>query len=494
MSDVDASLTDQAENEPRALPDASFKVDSSSLGDDEMDFANAMGFGGDAPASKPARESRSASEKPAVDAAPSEPEATEPPDVDDALEAPAPDDSPDPETETSVEHAAKHAHDAISPPDPDLDDPRAPDDTAHCAEHDWEDIHPRPAADGDQAALQAHADQILADPATQPASVAGLPANADDTPARAELDAAARELAKLTDRLADRELELNRLREAFETEVAKQASEGKDLEGLHSELSTLSDERDQLIDQLALAHDQLGEAQNKREQLAASLRAARGALIPLPEGERALRSEVLGLRSRLDEVGVENVRLSSELASVATELSIATARVEDRQHEIDHHVDRTAQLEEQLGAKDVQVEAAKAEHRELLELSTRLQAENGELRSTQAALEETLQARDLEIAAREEQLRVTREGLSARDEQLSELADRLEAERRRAEGLEASIERDRVERDGLLAKIDRRETRIARLSETLARIEDAMGRPLAAGPAHDETPSRPKRD
>ena len=150
-----------------------------------------------------------------------------------------------------------------------------------------------------------------------------------------ELEASQRERARLTDRLAERELEIARLREAFEVEVARQASEGKDLEGLQSELTTLCVERDQLIDELALAHAELAEVRDKREQLAASLRSARGALIPLPEGERALRSEVLGLRSRLDEVGQENVRLSAELASVATELSIATARVEDRQHDQD---------------------------------------------------------------------------------------------------------------------------------------------------------------
>ena len=38
-------------------------------------------------------------------------------------------------------------------------------------------------------------------------------------------------------------------------------------------------------------------------------------------------------------------------------------------------------------------------------------------------LEETLQARDLEIAAREEHLRVTRDGLDVRDAQMVDLAD-----------------------------------------------------------------------
>ncbi len=484
MSDVDASLTDQAGDEPRALPDASFKVDSSSLGDDEMDFAKAMGFAGDAPSPKPVRASRSASEEPAVDAARPEPEiaAMRPPEQDDAAAASSPEDS----AGTSAEADDDGPCGAGTSAGPETDDPTHASDSEP-SEHDWEEIHPRPAADGDQATLQARADEILADHGTASASIAGTSASADHGPQRAALEAAQRELAKLTDRLADRELELGRLREAFEAEVARQASEGKDLEGLRSEMSTLSDERDQLIDQLSLAHDQIAESKSKQEQLAASLRAARGALIPLPEGERALRSEVLGLRSRLDELGQENLRLSSELASIATELSIATARVEDRQHEIDHHVDRAAELEAALAAKDAQVEEATAEHRELLELSTRLQAENSELRSTQAALEETLQARDLEIAAREEQLRVTREGLAARDDQLSELADRLDAERRRAEALDATIERDRLERDALLAKIDRRETRIARLSETLARIEDAMGRTTtAAAPEQNE--------
>ena len=493
MPDDDASLTDQAEHETRALPDASFKVDSSSLGDDEMDFAKAMGFSGDAPAPKPAPASRSASDQPSVESArpetdpETESEAESAPgaatDTRDALPVePTPDDvsadvpEPEPGPERRGEEARDETRAAAAP---------------EASGHDWEDIHPRPAADGDQATLQARADQILADPGG--ASADGSKGDVDGPRPEAP-GAAQRELAKLSDRLADRELELTRLREAFEAEVARQGSEGKDLDGLQSEMSTLCDERDQLIDQLSLAHDHLAESESKREQLAASLRAARGALIPLPEGERAMRAELLGLRSRLDEVGQENVRLSAELASVATELSIATARVEDRQHEIDHHVDRAGELEAQLAARDVQVEEAMGKHRELLELSTRLQAENSELRSTQAALEETLQARDLEIAAREEQLRVTREGLAARDDQLAELADRLDTERRSASSLEATIARDRLERDGLLAKIERRETRIARLCETLARIEDAMGRPIPTASDPDETSRRPQHD
>ena len=102
------------------------------------------------------------------------------------------------------------------------------------AEHDWEEIHPRPAADGDQATLQARAEEILADQGDASSAISGATSGTSaaegHAPRPAELDAAQRELAKLTDRLADRELELTRLREAFEAEVARQASGGKDLE------------------------------------------------------------------------------------------------------------------------------------------------------------------------------------------------------------------------------------------------------------------------
>jgi len=129
MSDVDASLTHQAEDEPRALPDASFKVDSSSLGDDETDFAKAMGFAGDAPTPKPARASRSAAEEPAAD-------------------LPA---------DRSAEADEEESQDAGAGSDPEPGDQPAAT-VPQASDRDWEDIHPRTAADGDQATLQARAD------------------------------------------------------------------------------------------------------------------------------------------------------------------------------------------------------------------------------------------------------------------------------------------------------------------------------------------------
>ncbi|MCR9096897.1 MAG: hypothetical protein NXI30_21970, partial [bacterium] len=122
-----------------------------------------------------------------------------------------------------------------------------------------------------------------------------------------------------------------------------------------------------------------------------------------------------------------------------------------------------------------QTEAAIAQHREALTLATRLQAENNELRSAQAALEETLQARDLEIAAREEHLRVTREGLSTRDAQLVDVKEHLQEERHRIEALEADLERAEIDKSVLLDKVARRESRIATLTNTLGQIEEAMG-------------------
>jgi len=68
--------------------------------------------------------------------------------------------------------------------------------------------------------------------------------------------------------------------------------------------------------------------------------------------------------------------------------------------------------------------------------------------------------------------------LEASQRELARLTDRL-------------AERERVERDGLMAKIARREARIASLSETLARVEDAMGR--SSAPEENGTASRSSR-
>jgi len=518
MSEDDASQAQEAEEEL----DASFKVDASSLGDDESDFARALGFGGDdpeptteaAPVSEPPADDDDDEDEPSVEAAadPSE-EDVDPPDKPEEDEEEAPvaaaaaeeeapaknagaDDSTaekvdadgqdDSDEDEAVAAAAEISDEESWGDSPDDEDAAEADAASDSADDNWEEVHPRPAAEGIQDTLQERADEVLAREdtggiafqANTPSATTPVPVDDGALAAlNASLDASEGERSALTASLAEREREVETLRVELDAALAAgdtSASE-KEAEELRVEVEVVSIERDQLIDQLAATSGQLVQAQRTGEQLAASLRAARGALVPLPEGERALRAEVIGLRGRLDEAAQENHRLATDCASVATELAIAAARVEDRQHEIDFHDERANALEAEVAEKDAQLEQALAKHREVLGLATRLQAENTELRSTQGALEETLQARDLEITAREEHLRVTRDGLTTRDTQLVDLNEAFAQERHRVEALEADIERKAIEHGVLIDKVSRRESRIATLTSTLTRIEDAMG-------------------
>ena len=112
--------------------------------------------------------------------------------------------------------------------------------------------------------------------------------------------------------------------------------------------------------------------------------------------------------------------------------------------------------------------------RESIALCTRLQAENSELRSTQIALEETIEARDLELAAREEHLSVLREGLQARDLQTLEAQDQLDAAKQQAAALDSESSRQAITIRQLEDRIMRRDDRIAALLETLGEIENAI--------------------
>lgn len=525
MSNTEDTETDREESAPTL--DHSLKVETSSLGADEMDFATAMGFGDDPdPEPDPEPEASAAPERSAEDAPSSSAEAdeteaaasAETADPEQTLDAESPDavapatapTEPEDESEEAFAEDADDAvaaqssldaRDAVGAADPvgvveaaevrgALDDPAEPAAAPAAPDRDWEEIHPRPAADGDQTSLLERANEILDDDVAGPDPVAGVaavvaPGPAADAELQRELDAARASLVVVEQQLADRDLEIERLRGAFESEIGQQAAESKQIEALESQLDALGLERDQLVDQLSVANSRLAETDGRIERLETSLRAARGALIPLPEGERALRAEVLGLRARLDEAAQENVRQASDMASVATELAVATARVEDRQHEIDFHKDRADELEAAAREMEARLTRALAEHKEALALATRLQAENAELKSTQAALEETLQARDLEIAAREEHLRVTRDGLTARDAEIVELNDHLDEERHRSQRLESELSRSAAEQPQWLAKIARREARISELTETLARIEQAMNR----GSKNEATPT-----
>ena len=412
--------------------------------------------------------------------------------------------------ETADAIPSPESNDAPAVPEPAAEPPRSPTDAAEVPS-DFEEIRPRPASQGIQDVIRARAEALLSRVRRTPSAFAVTPSAAPpqttavqppappplpSLEAQSNLEASApappafaspqvgfdgafedgdQQSSAVPAGGAQPEYGEHGLASS-DAGVDRRVSEiEKEMEALRGESETISLERDQLADQLASAMTRMAEAERSRERLETSLRAARGALVPLPEGERALRAEVLGLRSRLDQTSQENVRLTSEFSALATELAIATARVEDRQHEIDYHTDQTGELEARLEDRDRQLVESAGRHRDALSLATRLQGENTELRSTQAALEETLEARDLEIAAREDHLRVTRNGLSARDAQLVDLNQKLEQGRHQIEALEANLERAALDRGSLSDQVERREARIASLTETLGRIEEVMG-------------------
>ncbi|HEB88638.1 MAG TPA: hypothetical protein ENI85_03625 [Deltaproteobacteria bacterium] len=288
-----------------------------------------------------------------------------------------------------------------------------------------------------------------------------------------------RKCADLEKKLGARDLELERLRTSFSEELGARDRDDKQLDQLHAEIESLCLERDQLIDQLAVLSGELAQARSHSEKLEASLRAARGALTPLPEGERALRAEVVGLRGRLEDLEAENQHLTGRISSLETELAIERARVEDRQQEVCGLLETQQELEARLAENEQTVENALVRQREMLVLTTRLQEENEELRAAQLALQETLQARDLEIAAREEHLAVTKRGLASRDREILELEERLQESERAREALKTDLQRLTLDQQELIGKLAHRETRIATLTRTLARVEEVIGHPIS---------------
>lgn len=338
---------------------------------------------------------------------------------------------------------------------------------------EWEEIAPRSAAEGLQEPIEEYANNILATTGagdTQP--------NASDEGERLRLT-----ISGLETQLADRDLELDRLREAFERELSEQAMEHKNTQGLESEYEALSSEKDELIDQLAARSGELVRARDEIEQLSGSLRKARATLSPLPAGEKALRAEVLGLRARVSQLQQDGTQSTARAEGLQTELAIAEARLDERDHERDLIDGERQLLIARLSERDAELAKSSEREREILALNERLQSENQELRGTQIALEETLEARDIEISAREEHLSITREGLAQRDAQLLALSQERDQAQRRVEELESKQAQQAQLSRQLEDKVSRREARIAALTETLSQIEGVLGRTATPRPS-----------
>jgi predicted nucleic acid-binding Zn-ribbon protein len=241
-----------------------------------------------------------------------------------------------------------------------------------------------------QSTLEARADELLGRDAARATATMAL--EEEISSLQTQLEKSEQDQIGLRARLSERDSELDTFLRTARQIADSSKEEEKQIEVLRTEMVSIEIDRDHLIDQLAVTSGRLVQSEGRNEKLEASLRAARGALTPLPEGERALRSEVIGLRGRIEEASEEYQSLAAELSKSSTELAIARARVEDRQHEVNCHVERIEEIDEKLERNEEQLSTIIGKHREILALSTRLQADNNELRSAQAALEETLQA------------------------------------------------------------------------------------------------------
>jgi chromosome segregation ATPase len=445
--DMSADSANETEEKNGPGPtDASFALDERTLSEEEKDFAKLMGFGADGNEEAPLVESDASAATP-----------TDPAQPDDALPSPeevavapeehegGPDDIPLPVESDAV----------AAPPAARTADSGEPE--------DWEEIEPR-AGSEDQQPIEEYAAALL--------SRAPSDTPSEDT---TDLSKWQQTIASLENQLEDRSLELTRLRASFEQEIGNQAQESKRQEGLESEYEALQQERDQLVDQLAARSGELVRARDQIEQLSASLRKARSTLAPLPAGEKALRAEVLGLRARVNESQQASTSATARAEGLQTDLAIAQAKLDERDHERDLIDGERLLLASQLEEKTIELEQLRVHEKEIVALCERLRSENQELRSTQIALEETLEARDLEISAREEHLAVTREGLVLRDDQLLELGQERDRMRRRVEELEGQLTLHQHRQHDFEALLAQRESKIATLKATLAQIESALG-------------------
>lgn len=473
MSDSEKEANEEGTGTPQV--GASLRVDPRTLSSEEQEFARMMGFADEGETDAPVAATTKPTPKPQP--RPAEGEASD-------LALPPPLVSPAEIESPIAEAVADTVAGAVA---------AAPESPAP-APRDWEEIHPRAATLGRQSALIERADRVMKleptmappPPKSKDSSAPATMIPAPDVAAlRTTLSERETRIAELESRVRELSVALEARSRTIATTAAAstsvlpvQAEIEKQKDALALEVDALLQERDRLGDALATASSARADLQHRVERLETALRAARGASGPLPDGERDLRAEVVGLRRRLEESGDEGRRLRETVDVQATELAIAAAHRDDREHENVQLRERIATFERDRAVQLERLDDALARQRELLALVSRVQAENVELRSTQAALEETLEARDLEISAREEHLLVTRRGLALRDEQLIDASERLEQERHRHELLETELDRARLAQTEMEERLLRREARIASLSTTLARIEEAIGRTL----------------
>ncbi len=277
--------------------------------------------------------------------------------------------------------------------------------------------------------------------------------------------ASAEEAAREADRLAaghDREHEAHR-----DTVADLQ----KTIASLEAHAEEAEVERTRLQEELAEQSRLLTGAQHLITQLE-SLRDR--AHYPETQPERDLTIELTGLRRALEDSTREATEKEAERADLRAELSVARAAVEAAEIRTQRAERRVAELEDALALRTQELEQLSEAQRDLQTAHHRLGLERAELRSSVAAHQETIEARERELAAQVEQLLITRQGVSERDTQIQLLAGRVESLNESLALKDAELEIRIEELRKSRARATAREGHITSLAETLATIEQAI--------------------
>lgn len=219
--------------------------------------------------------------------------------------------------------------------------------------------------------------------------------------------------------LAERDRQLNELRQAMDAEATARAGFEEKLTAMEAERSGLTTDLAAAVQDVARLEGELAEAKSAAERLTADLAAERehsaAAETKLAEreaAERGSRTEVATLKSEIAELrelasrSVDEIEQLGEtlLATMAENAELATALVEARET-------RTV-LEAELKAVRLELEAG---------ATSVAGAQDGlAMPPTLASSDATSEARDAELAAAKQEIATLTEELIARDKQLAE--------------------------------------------------------------------------
>ena len=248
----------------------------------------------------------------------------------------------------------------------------------------------------------------------------------------------------------------------------------------------LAARRDELQQQCALLRDELQQRVASElsvaERLAASedLRAqAADALARF----KAARADTQALRTELDEARARAEDAAVATATAAREILEERMRAEDAARDADVYSERLAKAERELGEARDELATAGAEHADVTELVTKLEAETAR---ADAATERIAEAERELASAREELAAIANESGDA-DEQVAAERTRAEAATGRAAAAEQALEAARQELLAVQQDVDAQKARadeaarrageaewqLAQARERLVRAEDS---------------------